>query len=93
MANAMVIVSSQFVNQRSFTISFNNNKVAGGTYKAVKDKLELIDEMGPGAEKGDRKSGTYRWKLAQRKLTFTKIRDEADPRAAILTSGSWKMKE
>ena len=63
-----------------FAIFFGDNKVVEGTFKVVHDKLELTDETGPGAEKGDRKSGTYRWRFSNRKLTLTKIKDEADPR-------------
>jgi serine/threonine protein kinase len=87
-----------FDGKGKFTISWDkmpgNKKVVEGTYKVVKNELELTDEMGPGAEKGNRKTRTYKWKLAERKLTFTKIRDEADDlRSAILTSGPWEMKE
>jgi hypothetical protein len=76
-----------------FAITLNDNKCVEGTFKVVKDNLELTDETGPGAEKGDRKSGSYKWRFADRKLTFTKIKDESDPRAAILTSGPWEIKE
>ena len=79
--------------KESFTISLNNNKVVEGTYKVVKDEIELTDERGPGAEEGSRKTGTFKWKLGQKTLTFTRIRDEADSRAAVLTSGSWAKKE
>ena len=71
---------SAFDAKESFTISLDNNKVVEGTYNVVKDEIELSDKTGPGAEKGDRKTGTYKWKLAEKKLTFTKIRDEADSR-------------
>jgi len=83
----------EFDAKDKFAITFNDNKCVEGTFKVVKDKLELTDETGPGAEKGDRKSGSYRWRFADRKLTFAKIKDESDPRAAILTSGPWEMKE
>jgi len=83
----------RFDAKEKFTISWNNKKVLEGTYKVVKNELELTDEMGPGAEKGNRNPGTYKWKLAERKLTFTKIRDEDNSRPAILTSGPWEMKE
>ena len=88
----------RFDGKEKFTISWDkmpgNKKVVEGTYKVVKNELELTDEMGPGAEKGNRKTTTYKWKLAERKLTFTTIRDEADDlRSAILTSGPWEMKE
>jgi len=72
-----------------FTLSLNNKKAVEWTYKVVKNEVELTDDM----EKGTRKTGTYKWKLAERKLTFTKIRDEVDDRSAIVTSGPWERKE
>jgi tetratricopeptide (TPR) repeat protein len=79
----------RFDANEKFTLRLNNKKAVEGTYKVVKNELELTDDM----EKGTRKTGTYKWKLAERKLTFTRIRDEVDDRSAILTSGPWEMKE
>jgi len=31
--------------------------------------------------------------LGEKKLTFARIKDEADSRAAVLTSGTWAKKE
>ena len=34
-------------------------------------------------------TGTYRWKVANRKLTLTKIRDTCEPRVGLL-AGTWR---
>jgi len=70
-----------------------DREVIEGTYKVNKDEIELTDEKGPFAGTGDAKTGTYKWKLEGGKLTFTKVKDESEGRARILTAGAWAKKE
>jgi hypothetical protein len=74
-------------------VTHKDNEVVEGKYKVVKDEVEFTDVKGPYAEKGAAKTGTYQWKLADKKLTFTKVKDEARGRSGTLTSGPWEMKE
>lgn len=76
-----------------FTVTRDGKEGVEGTYKVTGDGIEFTDETGPFAEKGVAKSGTYKWKLADKKLTFTKVKDEAKGRSAILTGGTWELKE
>ncbi len=76
-----------------FKVTRDGKEGVAGTYKVVKDTIEFTDESGPFAEKGAVKTGTYQWRLADQKLTLTKVKDEAKGRSAILASGDWEMKE
>jgi hypothetical protein len=64
-----------------------------GKYKINKDEIVFTDKEGPFAERGDAKTGTYKWKLADHKLVFTNINDKADGRSSTLTAGPWEMKK
>ena len=75
------------------TVQHKGKEVVEGTYKAAKDQVEFTDVKGDYAEQGDAKTGSYRWKLADGKLTFTKVKDEAMGRSLVLTAGEWKKKE
>lgn len=76
-----------------FAVTRDGKEGIEGTYKVTGDGIEFTDEKGPFAEKGDAKSGTYKWKLADKKLTLTKVKDEAKGRSAVLTAGAWELKE
>jgi hypothetical protein len=75
------------------TVTRAGKEVVEGTYKVKKDEIELTDEKGPFAGKGDAKTGTYKWKLEDGKLTFTKVKDESKGRSRVLTAGAWERKE
>jgi hypothetical protein len=75
------------------TVTRAGKEVVEGTYKVKKDEVEFTDEKGPFAGKGDAKTGTYKWKFAAKKLTFTKVKDESKGRSRILTAGAWERKE
>ena len=62
------------------------------TYKATKDEIEFSHETGDNADK-NAKPGTYKWKLDGKKLTFTKVSDDAEGRVQALTTGSWEKKD
>ena len=83
----------KFDDKDKYTVSRDGKEAVEGTYKITKDEIELTDVKGGSAEKADQKTGTYKWKLAEKKLTFTKTKDEAQGRSKILTSGAWAMKE
>jgi hypothetical protein len=76
-----------------FTVTRDGMAGVEGTYKVTKDEIEFTDEKGPFAEKGAAKTGTHKWKLADKKVTFTKVKDDSKGRAGILNSGPWAPKE
>ena len=82
-----------FDGKGKFAVTRDGQEAVKGSYKATKDELEVTDEEGPLAAKGDTKSATYKWKLDGKKLTFTKVKDEAEGRAAVVTAGPWVLKE
>lgn len=79
--------------KQTFVVARDGKLGVEGSYKLRKDEIEFTDEKGPFAEKEGQKTGTYKWKLADRRLTFTKVKDEAKGRATILTSGAWEVKK
>ncbi len=82
-----------FDGKGKFTISLDKKLGVAGKYKVTKNEIEFTDESGPVAEKGDNKTGTYKWKLDGDKLTFTKVNDNAPGRSAALTNGPWLRKK
>jgi hypothetical protein len=76
-----------------FHVKRNGTDAVSGAYKLNKDEIEFTDESGPLAEQGAAKTGTYKWKYADKKLEFTIIKDDADGRSMTLTSGPWEKKE
>jgi hypothetical protein len=81
-----------FDGKGKFTVTRADKDVVEGTYKVKKHEIELTDEKGPFAGKGDAMTGTYQWKLDDGKLTFTKVKDESKGRHRILTAGAWERK-
>jgi hypothetical protein len=75
------------------TVSRAGKEVIEGTYKVNNNEIEFTDEKGPFAGTGDAKTGTYKWKLEDGKLTFTKVKDESGGRSRVLTAGAWQRKE
>lgn len=61
-------------------------------YKVTKDEIEFSNETGEIADK-DAKPGSYKWKLDGKKITFTKVKDDAEGRSQALTSGAWEKKD
>ncbi len=61
-------------------------------YKVTKDEIEFSHETGDLADK-DNKPGTYKWKFDGKKLTFIKVKDDAEGRAQALTNGVWEKKD
>jgi hypothetical protein len=82
-----------FDGKGKFTVTRDGEEAVKGSYKATADELEITDEDGPLASKGEAKTATYKWKLDGKKLTFTKVKDEAGGRAAVVTAGPWTKKE
>jgi hypothetical protein len=81
-----------FDGKGKFAVTRNDKVVVEGKYKIVKDEIEFTDESGSLAETGDAKTGSYVWKSVDKKLTFTKVKDNAEGRSSTLTSGPWEMK-
>ena len=73
-----------------FRATTNGELDAEGSYKVTGDEIELADEKGPGACRGNLKVGRYSWKLAGRELMFTKLEDGCEGRADTLTSQGWQ---
>jgi hypothetical protein len=64
-------------------------KVTGDELEVTGDELEVTDERGPIACPGERKTGKYKWKLEEKKLTLTKVEDLCEGRVHPLTSLVW----
>src|SRR5262245_26073579 len=88
-----VVFSITFDGKGKFTVRAGDMEVVEGKYKVTKDEIELTDEKGPAAGKDDNKVGSYKWKFADKKLTFTKVKDQYEGRSMALTSGAWALKE
>ena len=82
-----------FDGKDKFKVTRNGEEGLDGTYKVTKDEIEMSDESGPFAGKGDQKTCTYKWKLDGKKLKFTKVKDESEGRSAIVTAGAWEKKD
>ena len=82
-----------FDGKGKYRVTRDGTDAVEGSYKATKDELEITDEKGPAASQGNAKTATYKWKLDGKKLTFTKVKDEAGGRAAVVTAGPWEKKE
>jgi uncharacterized protein (TIGR03067 family) len=72
-----------------FSMTRNGQLLVGGRYRISGDVVEFTDDEGPAREKGDRQTGTYRWRLAGQALLFTHVKDEAPGRLGTLTRGAW----
>ncbi|HKB05696.1 MAG TPA: hypothetical protein VKD90_25980 [Gemmataceae bacterium] len=82
-----------FDDKGKFTAMLNGELGVKGAYKVTKDEIEFTDEDGPFAGKGEEQKATYKWKLDGKKLTFTKVKDSSEGRAAVVTGGAWEKKE
>ena len=82
-----------FDGKGKFSVTRDGKDAVMGSYKVTKDELQITDEAGPQAATGDAKTAVYKWKLDGKKLSFTKVKDEAGGRAAVVTAGPWEMKE
>jgi len=82
-----------FDDKGKFTATHNGELGVKGSYTVTKDEIEFSDEDGPFAGKGDDQKATYKWKLDGKKLTFTKVKDSSEGRAAVVTAGAWEKKE
>lgn len=64
--------------------------VAEGTYKATENEISMTDEKGRlAAALDDAKTGRYRWKLQDGKLTFKLLEDKSRGRELMLTLNEW----
>jgi hypothetical protein len=81
--------SMKFDDSNKVTITRDGQVLVEGTYKVTGDAIEVTDEKGPLACGGDQKTGKYKWKLEEKKLTLTKIEDDCAGRANALTSQTW----
>ena len=82
----------RFADDGKFTVSTDGEAVVEGKYEVTKDEIVLSDETGPRADRGN-KPGKYTWKRDGKKMTFTKVEDEARGRVGALTSGAWTLKD
>ena len=70
------------------TVASDGKPVVEGTYKVTGDEIAITDVKGPMAC-GEGQVGKYKWKLEEKKLTFTKVEDECEGRAGALTGQTW----
>jgi hypothetical protein len=85
--------SIQFTAKGKFRVFREDQEMVQGSYKATKNEIEVKDEKGKLASKGDQAVGRYRWKLDGDRLTFTAVRDESPGRRKALTFGPWKLRK
>ena len=69
-----------FGDEGKFNVSADGQPHVEGTYKLVGDTLEVIDTKGQNAC-GATQTGKYKWALAVKTLTFTKVEDERPGRS------------
>ena len=81
--------SIKFDDSNKVTVTRDGQVLVEGTYKVTGDAMELTDEKGPMACGGDQKTGQYKWKLEEKKLTLTKVADACEGRANALTAQAW----
>ncbi len=86
------VAAITFDGKGKLSVTIGDAEVVSCDYKVTKDEIEFSNETGPRADK-DAKPGTYKWKLEGKKLTFTKVNDDARGRASALTFGTWERKE
>jgi hypothetical protein len=83
----------KFGDKQRFILSDEHGKtLVEGTYKVINDQIEFTDEKGPLASK-DSKPGKYKWELADRKLSFTRVEDESEGRSKGIAGGTWTLEK
>src|SRR4030095_320482 len=81
--------SITFHDNKKHTVTRGGEVVVEGSYKVTGDELELTDEKGPIACQGDQKTGKYKWKIEEKKLTLSKVEDGCEGRASALSGQAW----
>ena len=86
------IIAATFDGKGKLTVTVGDEELLQCDYKVTKDEIEFSNETG---KKGDPKvgPGTYKWKLAGKELTFTKVADDSEGRSQALTRATWKKKD
>jgi hypothetical protein len=77
-----------FDGDKMFTVKKKGELMVAGAYKVDKDRITFDDQSGPLASEKN-SPGTYKWKLLNKRLTFTKIKDQVEGRVLALTSDPW----
>ena len=86
-------VALRFDHNGKFILTDEDGKaLVEGTYKVTKNEIEFTDETGPMAAKGA-KPGKYKWKLEDKKLSFTKVEDESEGRSKGITRTTWTLEK
>ncbi len=76
----------------SFAFNLDKYELLQGTYSVTKDEIIFTDEGGPAAGKGEFKSGKYKWKYQDGKLTFATVEEKNKGRENWASTGPWVMK-
>jgi hypothetical protein len=71
-------------NSPGFTVSKNGAAAIVGTVQIVGNKVTFRDRTGPLACSGAASTGTYTWRLAGKRLTFTRVKDSCQGRPVVL---------
>ena len=83
----------KFGDKQRFVLSKEDGEtLVEGIYKVAKDQIEFTDEKGPFASK-DAKPGKYKWQLAGKELSFTKVEDESEGRTKGITGSAWTLEK
>lgn len=84
-----------FGEKGKYTVTTDGSERSVGIYKATRDEIKLTDTHPPGfvGDKTLTATGTYKWKLDGKKLTFTLVKDDNKARVEIVTAGPWEKKE
>jgi hypothetical protein len=81
--------SITFHDSKKHTVTRGGEVVVEGSYKVTGDELEVTDEKGQIACRGDQKTGRYKWDIAEKKLTLSKVEDTCEGRASALSGQAW----
>jgi hypothetical protein len=81
--------SIKFQEGNKHTVTRGGEVVVEGNYKVTGDELEVTDEKGQLACRGDQKTGRYKWKIEEKKLTLRKVEDGCEGRSNALGGQAW----
>jgi len=86
--------SITFGEKGRFTVTRGGKAVVEGSYKVAGAEVTLTDEAGQFATPDPAgKTGKYRWKHTDGKLTFTVVEDKSRGRELLLTLNDWAQKK
>lgn len=81
----------KFDGEGKYTVLRGGKVAVEGSYKATGTEIALTDEKGPLMSKDPvARTGKYKWKHADGKLTFIMLEDRSTGRELLLISNQWE---